>query len=560
MRPTTGQPAMRLQYTAAVANSFKMIFTAMRLANNLRLLGQGPPLALPRSHHPQQQTQPPDISQTKTEQSPNSTHKSRPTHSSISRQSFISIKTITHSCDEKSQKDTQSLLIEHTYSCDDENDNHSTNISSYADQAIVIDSKQPPITTSSSSSSSSISSNNSSSNIDTHHHPHQSSHPIPLHPIPSHPIPAHSIPSHPIPSHPIPIQPIRSDNKHIYKIDDIQPPPSRKRKHTHIESTPSRKPKYTHIEVQPHIVSRHHTMFKMKRGDNIQLSAVAVGIPVSYSTHSSGRSPNIDVYAIAKEIVQVSSTQRLSTKQRQRRRRDTATLRHEQWMLQSVLNNAPAGHFTPIIADTQHGFVMPRYRCDLRTALPIEGTETIHRCIKAMATSVQYLHNKGFRHGDLKCGNYLMDNSNLPVLADFGLSYEVTSSASHGLVYGTSGFRHPLRPTAKCLVSVKDHFKYDIFQLGMTVVAVLLGRPVFTSSSVSHFANICRSSGSVTDFVMTHERSDCPMRQHTLCETARFNRPQHAHIWTCLDSMLPTNIEGADVNDMISALNELTTV
>jgi hypothetical protein len=353
---------------------------------------------------------------------------------------------------------------------------------------------------------------------------------------------------------------MQSDDKHIHKKDETQPIPSRKRKSTPIESTPPRKAKYTHIKTQPHIVSQHHTALHMKRGENIQLSSVAVAIPVSYDTLLSDRSPNIDVYAIAKEIIQVSLTKRLSADQRKQRRRDRATLRHEQWMLQSVLNTAPAGLFTPIIAETQHGFVMPRYKCDLLSALPIEGTETIHQCVKAMAKSVQFLHKKGFRHGDLKCANFLMDNSNLPVLADFGLSYEVVSVATHRLTYGTNGYRHPLRPTAQCLASAKDHYKYDIFQLGMTIVAVLLGRPVFTSSSVSHFANICRSSGSVTDFVTRHEHLDCPMRHHSVCETARFRRPQHEHIWTCLESMLPTNIESADVNVMRSALNELTSV
>jgi hypothetical protein len=344
----------------------------------------------------------------------------------------------------------------------------------------------------------------------------------------------------------------------------------------HIKPTPPRKLNDTHIKKQPHIITRHLPTFMLKRGLNIQLSAVAVTMPVMYHTPiptnphrhpnkitpQSDRSPNIKVYAISKEIVQVSPTQRLSLKQRQRRRRDIQTIQHERWMLQSVLINSPTGLFTPIIAETQHGFVMPRYECDLRAALPLEGTETIHQCIKAMAMSVQALHNKGFRHGDLKCGNFLMDSSDLPVLADFGLSYEVVSIASHGLVYGTSGFRHPLRPTAKCLVSVTDHFKYDIFQLGMTIVAVLVERPFFTSQSVSQFANICRTSGSVTDFVMSHEKSECPMHHYhrSLCETARLKRPQYEHIWTCLESMLPTNIEGADVNVMRSALNALTSI
>jgi serine/threonine protein kinase len=167
------------------------------------------------------------------------------------------------------------------------------------------------------------------------------------------------------------------------------------------------------------------------------------------------------------------------------------------------------------------------------------------------------MHEKGFRHGDLKCGNFLMDSSDRPVLADFGLSYEVLTVASNRLQRGTNGFRHPLKPTANCPKSIKDHFKYDIFQLGMTIVAVLLGRPFISTSSLEQFTNICRTRSSVADFVMVHTRSECPMHKHGLCENARFMRPQYEHIWTCLEAMLPASIEDADVNDMRHAMNEL---
>jgi eukaryotic-like serine/threonine-protein kinase len=97
-----------------------------------------------------------------------------------------------------------------------------------------------------------------------------------------------------------------------------------------------------------------------------------------------------------------------------------------------------------------------------------------------VARAVQYAHEQGILHRDLKPGNILLDGRSEPMVSDFGLAkwLETTGRLTRTpSVFGTPGYIAPeqvngseakLRPTA------------DVYSLGAVLFDLLAGRPPFT--------------------------------------------------------------------------------
>src|SRR5204863_10073708 len=99
--------------------------------------------------------------------------------------------------------------------------------------------------------------------------------------------------------------------------------------------------------------------------------------------------------------------------------------------------------------------------------------------ISKVARAVQYAHDQGILHRDLKPGNILLDGSGEPLVSDFGLAkwLDTASDLTRTLtIFGTPGYIAPeqasqsaaeLKPTA------------DIYSLGAILFDLLAGRTPF---------------------------------------------------------------------------------
>lgn len=95
---------------------------------------------------------------------------------------------------------------------------------------------------------------------------------------------------------------------------------------------------------------------------------------------------------------------------------------------------------------------------------------------------LQYLHENGIVHRDIKGGNILVENSGSVKLADFGASTKVAmgDTEESTAIRGTPYFSPP-----ENLYEVKYGRKGDIWAVGCTVVEMLTGRPPWQSDTVT---------------------------------------------------------------------------
>jgi len=96
-----------------------------------------------------------------------------------------------------------------------------------------------------------------------------------------------------------------------------------------------------------------------------------------------------------------------------------------------------------------------------------------------VARAVQYAHEQGILHRDLKPGNILLDGHGEPMVSDFGLAkwLDTTSNLTQTLtIFGTPGYIAPEQangPAAKLTPAA------DIYSLGAILFNLLTGRPPF---------------------------------------------------------------------------------
>src|SRR5213595_875574 len=100
--------------------------------------------------------------------------------------------------------------------------------------------------------------------------------------------------------------------------------------------------------------------------------------------------------------------------------------------------------------------------------------------IAKVARAVQYAHEQGILHRDLKPGNILLDGRGEPLVSDFGLAkwLEPTGHLTHTpTVFGTPGYIAPeqINGSAGKLTPVAD-----VYSLGAVLFDLLTGQPPFT--------------------------------------------------------------------------------
>jgi serine/threonine-protein kinase len=97
-----------------------------------------------------------------------------------------------------------------------------------------------------------------------------------------------------------------------------------------------------------------------------------------------------------------------------------------------------------------------------------------------VARAVQYAHDQGILHRDLKPGNILLDGSDEPLVSDFGLAkwLEPTGQLTHTpTIFGTPGYIAPEQVNGS---AGKLTTAADVYSLGAVLFDLLTGQPPFT--------------------------------------------------------------------------------
>ncbi|KAL6868106.1 hypothetical protein ACP4OV_014951 [Aristida adscensionis] len=104
-----------------------------------------------------------------------------------------------------------------------------------------------------------------------------------------------------------------------------------------------------------------------------------------------------------------------------------------------------------------------------------------YKVVKGICEGLEYLHQRGIFHLDLKPANILLDQEMLPKIADFGLSRLFTGTRqSHttNKFIGTIGYVPP-----EYIEKGKISEKFDVFSLGVIIIKFLTGPDVYGAHS-----------------------------------------------------------------------------
>ena len=112
--------------------------------------------------------------------------------------------------------------------------------------------------------------------------------------------------------------------------------------------------------------------------------------------------------------------------------------------------------------------------------MPPREAATIFR---EAALAVQYAHTQGVIHRDLKPANILIDSDGQPRITDFGLAKRISDDSgltATGQVLGTPSFMPPEQVKGE---TAEIGPASDVYSLGATLYALLVGRPPFQSAT-----------------------------------------------------------------------------
>jgi serine/threonine-protein kinase len=115
-----------------------------------------------------------------------------------------------------------------------------------------------------------------------------------------------------------------------------------------------------------------------------------------------------------------------------------------------------------------------------RTPLPAERAV---RYVKTIAEAVQYAHQRGILHRDLKPHNVLIDANDQPRITDFGLAKQIEVDSDltvSGAVLGTPSYMPPEQAAGK---RREIGPASDVYSLGAILYDLLTGRPPFRADT-----------------------------------------------------------------------------
>src|SRR6185295_18274418 len=95
--------------------------------------------------------------------------------------------------------------------------------------------------------------------------------------------------------------------------------------------------------------------------------------------------------------------------------------------------------------------------------------------MREVSQAIQYAHDKGVIHRDIKPGNIMVDSAGRPFIMDFGLARHVNSERSLGeYILGTPSYMSPEQARGASVAA-----RSDVYSLGATLYELLSDRPPF---------------------------------------------------------------------------------
>jgi len=104
--------------------------------------------------------------------------------------------------------------------------------------------------------------------------------------------------------------------------------------------------------------------------------------------------------------------------------------------------------------------------------------------MEQVSHAVQYAHDRAVIHRDLKPANIMLENGQIPRLADFGLAKNMGQDdglTMTGQVMGTPSYMAPEQASGK-LDEISN--RTDVYSLGATLYALLAGKPPFSGNTM----------------------------------------------------------------------------
>ena len=112
----------------------------------------------------------------------------------------------------------------------------------------------------------------------------------------------------------------------------------------------------------------------------------------------------------------------------------------------------------------------------------VRSRKSAARCIARIARAVQYAHERGILHRDLKPGNILLDSQAEPHVGDFGLAKRLGVEdhlTLSGVVLGTPSYLSPEQAAGDQSITTAS----DVYSLGAILYELLSGETVFQGTT-----------------------------------------------------------------------------
>ncbi|MCI0377222.1 MAG: serine/threonine protein kinase [Gemmataceae bacterium] len=189
-------------------------------------------------------------------------------------------------------------------------------------------------------------------------------------------------------------------------------------------------------------------------------------------------------------------------------------------------------HIVPVYqvgeCDGQAFFSMQYVQGKTLSAMVAEGPLPARRAAQYLAhiaRAVHHAHEKGILHRDLKPSNVLVDDSDQPLVVDFGLAKRVEGDASltgTGAILGTPSYMAPEQAAGAGLATPAT----DVYSLGAILYELLTGRPPFLAATAVDTLLLARSEEPVRPRLL-NPRIDLDLE--LICRKCLEKRPQHRY-------------------------------